>query len=345
MTKPMAKRRLTGQQQKRIDSIMALKQKRETKRNIKADEKLEGEAGPAYTGLIITHFGVTLDVEATDGPYKGQVYRCYKRANVPALITGDEVIWHMCADEEGVIVAVCDRRSLLSRPDVRGQMKPVASNIDQIFIIAAPSPNTPLNLIDRYLVAAYACNIKPIIVLNKQDLLTPDHPLIDGLKEYEKLGFQCLTLSSHDEKSIEQITELAQNKISIFVGQSAVGKSSLINALFEDVNAKTNEVSLATGKGKHTTTTARLYHGENGCDLIDSPGVREFGLWHVDEDTLIEAFSELSHAGFSCKFRDCKHKTEPGCAVTKALENGHISQRRFDSFTTIRNSLNEVEMR
>ncbi|MCJ8314730.1 MAG: small ribosomal subunit biogenesis GTPase RsgA [Saccharospirillaceae bacterium] len=341
----MAKRRLTGQQQTRINSIMALKQKRQNKRDQKADAKLSGEAGPAFKGMIIAHFGVTLEVEALDGPYKGQNQRCYKRANVPALVTGDQVIWHMCDDNEGVIVAVCERHSLLSRPDMRGQMRPVASNIDQIFIVAAPSPNTPLNLIDRYLVAAHGCNIEPVIVLNKQDLLTPDHPLIDGLIEYQRLGYRCITLSCQDEESVKQITALAVNKISIFVGQSAVGKSSLINALFSDVNVKTNEVSEATGKGKHTTTTARLYHGENGCDLIDSPGVREFGLWHIDEDTLIGAFGELNQAGLSCKFRDCKHKTEPGCAVTLALENGLISQRRFSSFNSIRESLNEVDMK
>jgi len=341
----MAKRRLTGQQKKRIESIMALKKKRQMKRDQKADEKLSGESGPAYKGLIITHFGVTLEVEAIDGPYKGQTQRCYKRANVPALVTGDEVIWHMCDNDEGVIVALCDRHSLLSRPDSRGQMRPVASNIDQIFIIAAPSPNTPLNLIDRYLVAAYACNIKPIIVLNKQDLLTPDHPLIEGLKEYEQLGYQCLTLSSKNATSIEQITNLAKNKISIFVGQSAVGKSSLINALFDDVHVKTNDVSQATGKGQHTTTTARLYHGENNCHLIDSPGVREFGLWHIDEKTLINAFGELSQAGLSCKFRDCRHMSEPGCAVTQALSDGLISTRRFNSFNAIRNSLTEVDMK
>lgn len=342
----MAKRRLTDRQKIRISKIQADKARRVSQREKRAEDKLKDiEGGESQTGLVIAHYGVTVDIETLTGSQKGDIVRCYKRANLPALVTGDQVIWQMGKEGEGIIVACDERRSLLQRPDIRGNIKPVAANIDTMFIVVAVSPATPANLIDRYLVAADVSRIKPVILLNKLDLVTPDCELLKWIDEYEALGYQCMKISATGGDGLNPLLKETEDKISVFVGQSAVGKSSLVNALMPDTNIKTNIVSEATGKGKHTTTTAALYHFKTGGSLIDSPGIREFGLWHIDGEQLADSYPELCNLAGQCKFRDCKHLKEPGCAVLGALETGQISQRRFDSYHGILNSLDEVEVR
>ncbi|MFG1496795.1 small ribosomal subunit biogenesis GTPase RsgA [Saccharospirillum sp. HFRX-1] len=334
----MSKRKLSRQQQFRIRKVQDERLSRAQKKEATIDESALGDARP---GLVVSHYGVTTDVESDDG----QRTRCHKRTNLPALVTGDVVLWQPDDNNSGVITACQPRRSELGRPDSRGQMRPVAANVDRIIIVAAPSPRTPANLIDRYLVAAAHHDIHPIIVLNKIDCLDQAPEMRDELSEYQNLGYETHALSAQTEAGMAEIRQLVATGNSVFVGQSGVGKSSIIATLLPEEVIKVGDISEATGKGRHTTTTAKLYHIPGGGDLIDSPGIREFGLWHVDADSLLAGFPELANSAGQCKFRDCNHKSEPGCAVRQAVADGTLSQRRYESFLAIRDSLDEVSMR
>ncbi|MEX1057092.1 MAG: small ribosomal subunit biogenesis GTPase RsgA [Natronospirillum sp.] len=335
----MSKRHLSKQQLARIRHTQSERQRRSERREDAAEDALAaGELGPEQDGRVLAHFGVTLDIE---GAADGQVYRCHQRANLPSLVTGDDVSWCAGPDRTGVVVAHGKRRSLLSRPDVRGNLRPVAANIDQILIVFSVSPATPVTLVDRYLVAAALSDIEPVLVLNKADLLTSDDPYRAYLQEYQAMGFRTRLLSALEPLQETLIPEL-QGSTSIFVGQSGVGKSSLVNQLLADADIHTQTVSEATGKGRHTTTTARLYPIPAGGDLIDSPGIREFGLWHVPADQVIAGFPELQALLGQCRFRDCQHRNEPGCALQAAVASGNVLSRRLDSYHSIIDSLSEV---
>lgn len=335
----MAKRKLTKQQQARIRHTQSERLRRTERKSSQAEKQLEeGAVGPEQAGVVQAHYGATLAIEC---PADGLVYRCYQRANLPALVTGDRVTWCAGKEQTGVVVACEDRRSLLVRPDMRGQLRPVAANIDQIMIVFSSLPATPLALLDRYLVAAALSNIEPVLVLNKSDLLTRDDPYRTFLAEYEALGYRTLLLSAKEPLQETLVPELRE-KTTVFVGQSGVGKSSLIRQLLGDEQIVIGDISDATGKGKHTTTTAMLYHMPQGGDLIDSPGIREFGLWHVPADQVMQGFPDLFAYNGLCKFRDCKHQDDPGCAIQAAIEEGAVMGRRLDSYHSILASLAEV---
>jgi ribosome biogenesis GTPase len=234
----------------------------------------------------------------------------------------------------------------LRRPDPYGKLKPVAANIDRIFIVIAPLPAPHGNLIDRYLVAAEACGIEPVLVLNKTDLLAADPGLratVDALLAiYPTLGYQLLRVSSRPCDAgggLEPLLAGLRGHTSVFVGQSGVGKSSLVNTLLPGVDLRVGALSELTNKGTHTTTTAQLFHLPSGGSLIDSPGIREFGLWHMSRAQVEQGFREFRpHLGH-CRFRDCKHREEPGCAILEAAAAGAISAPRLDSYRRIVESL------
>lgn len=343
----MAKRKLTRRQAWRIQKIQAERTQRAERRESQLDAELAGgDLGPEQAGLIISHFGRSVDVEALEPPLAGTIQRCHLRANLGQLVTGDKVVWRP-AREGGVVVAAQPRSSELQRPNNQGELKPVAANIDFIVIVFAVEPRAHANLIDRYLVAAQACGIEPVLLLNKVDLL--DTPAGDYLRplleQYEQLGYRVLKASTTQEQDLGELKALLKDRISVFVGQSGVGKSSLINALLPGVDLKVGALSEQTRKGRHTTTTARLFHFPDGGDLIDSPGIREFALWHVDAEAVLDGFPELRELRGHCRFRDCRHESEPGCAFLKALETGQISENRFNSYRQILQSLQDGQLR
>jgi len=338
----MAKRQLNRRQNWRIEKIQEERAARAAKREERALEVLEGgDLGPEQTGLVIAHFGVQVEVEADDGQEAGQVFRCHLRANLPALVTGDRVVWRAGNQGIGVIVAQLPRSTELCRPDSRGQLKPVAANVDLIVIVFAPAPEPHANLIDRYLVAAEHAGIRPLLLLNKADLIDEENgPALNALLAvYRQLGYPLLEVSAHHGDGMQQLQKVLDGHISVFVGQSGVGKSSLVNSLLPEVQTRVGELSEWSGQGQHTTTTARLYHFPGGGELIDSPGIREFGLVHVSRDDVEAGFIEFADLLGTCRFRDCKHDREPGCALLKALEDGRIQQQRMNSYRSIIASL------
>ena len=248
----MAKRRLSKQQQHRIRKIQEERTRRAGKREQAINDQREaGELGPEQSGLIIAHYGQQLDVEALDGDHRGELFRCFVRANIDSLVTGDRVIWCRGDDNTGVIVARQDRHTLLQRPDNFGQLKPVAANIDHIVLVIAPLPEPHDNLIDRYLVAAENTEIPAVILMNKSDLLNDDnrHRLEPMLNRYRNLGYQVVTASAHHpDRHDDTITSLVSGRTSVFVGQSGVGKSSIIQTLVPEHELKVGAVSDSTGK-------------------------------------------------------------------------------------------------
>ena len=301
----------------------------------------------AQKGLVISRFGQHADIEDL---ITGTVHRCNLRRSIESLVSGDKVIWRPGIETlsgiAGVIEAVEERHSVLTRPDYYDGLKPVAANIDQMVIVASVLPELSLNIIDRYLIAAETLQITPLIVLNKIDLLdqAQRNAYEESLTLYKNIGYELLFVSKESGEGIDELSSFLSDKINIFVGQSGVGKSSLVNALMPKTNPMIEEgaVSTNSGLGQHTTTAARLYHIPTGGDLIDSPGVREFGLWHLATDDITQAYREFQPYLGECKFRDCKHLNDPGCALRKGVEDGKVSQVRFDNYHRIIESMGDI---
>jgi ribosome biogenesis GTPase / thiamine phosphate phosphatase len=346
----MSKRKLNRRQQWRIEKIQAEKAARADRKDKKlGKEYAPSDLGEEQKGLIIAHYGQLVDVEPAEkaaGDDEKVIHRCHVRANVDALVTGDEVVWRAGSAQSGVIEARLERHSLLQRPDNYGQLKPVAANIDRIIIVVATEPTPYANLIDRYLVAAETLDIKPAILFNKSDLITDENrDQINTLCEsYENLGYEVLKTSANEVEQCEStLLEWLKNYTSVFVGQSGVGKSSLIRSILGDQSIKVGALSELSRKGTHTTTTAKLFHIPRGGRIVDSPGIREFGLWHINEQELLDGFIEFRpHIGY-CRFRDCKHNNEPKCAILEAFEQGKISETRMNSYRRIRDTLGDKE--
>lgn len=334
----MAKRKLTRRQAWRVQKIQKDRLARVQSRSQTAEQLLQDQTlGPEQLGRIVAHYGANLDVEDE----QGKVYHCLIRANVPRLVCGDKVIWQATGPDLGVITSLVPRTSLLARPDYNKQLKPVAANIDQMLIVAAPKPALDEDLINRYLVAAELTSIQPVIVINKTDLLgaKEKQQLQTQLEVYEKIGYSIIYTSTKLKNGLNDLNKHLIDKISIFVGQSGVGKSSLIKTFLPDVAIRVGELSSATGLGKHTTSVTVLYHLPNGGSIIDSPGVREFGLGHVSREQVTEGFVELKGFIGQCKFKDCKHLQEPDCAIKRAVETQQISLQRFESYQRLAKSL------
>jgi len=258
-------------------------------------------------------------------------------------VAGDNVTF--CTGEGGgVIVAVAARRTELRRPDKFGKLRAVAANIDQVMIVIAPTPEPHANLIDRYLVATENLGAEATLLLNKTDLL--DDPARDAaiqalLAPYPPLGYTLLQASARTA-DLPRLEEALAGRTSILVGQSGVGKTTLVNALLPDLSERTGALSPDRAKGRHTTTTARLFATKDGGALIDSPGIREFGLWHLDRSAVERGFREFRDRIGPCRFRDCQHGGEPGCALEAALEEGAIHPARLKSYRRIIASLDEL---
>lgn len=346
----MSNRKLNRRQAWRAERIQQERNERALKkqRNLSRQSQ-SGELSSEQKGLVICRYSKHFEVQALEGEDKGHIHRCVCRTNLGSIVAGDHVTWRAGAERTGVIESKLDRTSLLERPDNFGRLKAVAANIDQMLIVISPSPSPQPNLIDRYLVAAELMNIRPVLLLNKSDLLDESNEelIIELLELYKGLGYQTeqVVSSRHQTPVLNRLPNIINNRTSIVVGQSGVGKSSLINTLLPNANLAVGDLSATTGEGTHTTTQAKLFHLPTGGKLIDSPGIRDFSLWHIDVEQLQHGFVEIAkHIGY-CRFRDCKHEEEPGCAILNAVESGDIDEVRFDSYERIKSAILEQQAR
>lgn len=346
------KRRLTEQQQRRIQ-----KQQKTRQEELDTSNDLEG--------LVVQHYGRQLEVQALSLPDQhpikpdvqdgepdpfwkpieiGSVWRCHTRTNLEALVTGDRVKWQ--ADPNtglGIITAIHPRQSLLTRPDRYHKVKPVAANVSLIVIVFASFPEVAPSLIDRYIVACADAEIPALLVLNKADLIKENDPILSLMQEYQTLGYEVIQCQANGDFSA--LADRLAGETVAFVGQSGVGKSSLINAMVPDAAQKTNIISENSALGQHTTTSTRLIAFGEGAALIDSPGIREFGLWHLNAAKVQTGFPEIENLLGHCQFRNCTHKHEKLCALRLAAQSGEILQRRLDSYLRLTDEITEAQQK
>lgn len=256
--------------------------------------------------------------------------RCGLLGRKQRIVCGDRVTWSYPPSADGPSVeSIEPRRNLIERIDARGRAEPVAANIDRLAIVVAPEPQPDWFLVDRYWAGAALKDLAALIIVNKSDL--EGAPLQVPLEEYRKLGLTCLEVSCQSRAGIEDLERLLGNSVSLLVGQSGVGKSSLVNALAPAAEAQTAELT-RDAEGRHTTTTARWYQLGATAGIIDAPGVRDFAPPASLQRAAERGFVEIHERSAQCRFNDCRHMEEPGCAVRTAVINQQISARRYESY-------------
>lgn len=282
-------------------------------------------------GLVVASYGRHYQVESGDTQYE-----CVTRGRQSDVACGDKVKFKLTSPDQGVIETVMPRTSLLHR-SVAHRNKLIAANVDLAVIVVAPVPSYYDLLVNRCLIATEAAGIEAVICLNKSDLGELADLAYRQLSTYVALGYPVVRVSAlHD---VAALLPYLHGKISAFVGQSGMGKSSLINALIPSAGSVTGDISVALDSGKHTTTSAKMYRLDATSRLIDSPGMQAFGLNHVNADELDQLFIEFRPYIGHCRFSNCKHTHEPGCAVLTAHQAGEISDARLAAYQDILRSL------
>lgn len=286
-----------------------------------------------HQGLVVSHLGKGIAVEVGE-----QTVLCQTLRKLDTVVVGDQVLLSLSGPEQGRIEQILPRRSVLQRPSRGDQVRPVAANLDTIFVVFAAEPDCDFLLLDQYLAICENCNIDAALVFNKIDIPC-SAPILEELKIYESLGYRLHRVSAKQQSGVDELKHLLHGQTAMFAGQSGVGKSSLTNALIPDRTLRTNSVSATTRHGRHTTTAATLYHLPDGGDLIDSPGVAIFGLAGLSEAQLAWGYREFQpHIG-NCKFNDCRHAGDKDCAVRAAVESGAISATRYQRYLKLREKM------
>ena len=316
---------LTRRQKWRIDKVQSEKIARADKAASKVESQID-ENDKELQGKVITRYGQRQLVEDENG----KVFQSVSRQNIGFSVAGDRVLFQRTKNDEAIVTAIYPRNNELKRQD-----KLIAANIDQLWLVVALEPHYEFELIDRYLIMAENLNLSIGIIVNKIELANNGNEFLDDFIHYQSLGFDVHFLSVTSKINIEIFKNQLISKSHIFLGQSGVGKSSLINSLIPDLKLRVNEISNKSKLGKHTTTNTTLYHIPTGGDLIDSPGVREFQLENLTETEIRNGFKEFKALSDECRFRDCKHISEPNCAVKDALEKGEININRYHSYLNI----------
>ena len=304
-----------------------------------AEEATEAPASPVLvTGTVLAGHGRHYLAQVGDTRLQ-----CVTRGKKTNVAVGDLVELLPTSENQAVIEAIAERRTLLYRSD-QYKSKFLAANVDQLFIVIATEPGFADDLISRSLVAADAAGIDAHLILNKTDIEASLPRSRERLQPYAQLGYPVheISVRTAPDAARALMLPLLANKASILIGQSGMGKSTLINLLIPDADAATREISAALDTGKHTTTFTRLYRMDEGASLIDSPGFQEFGLYHLSEGMLERAFREFTpHLG-QCKFYNCRHLIEPQCAVLAAVANGQISKMRHELYRQLVHETGQV---
>ena len=288
------------------------------------------QAGVSSAGRVVASHG--RDASVLDD--SGRRIHCRLQGRRLAVVCGDRVLWIAARSEgtAGIIVEVLPRANLLARLTLRGEAEPVAANLTQLVAVVAPVPAPDFGLCDRYLAAAEWNGLRACIVANKSDLAGQPQLLAAVLDDYSRIGYAVLHASRRSADGAAALRERLAGETSVLVGQSGVGKSSLTNVLVPGVEAAVDVVSRARATGRHTTSTSSLYGLPSGGELIDSPGVRDFSPPLPAPRAVVDGFREIAGISGHCRFRDCLHRREPGCAVAAACDDGRISARRFASY-------------
>jgi len=289
---------------------------------------------PQSEALVLVSYGSQGVVLLPDGERK----RCKFRRTVGRPFCGDRVLVARADDASLVVESILSRKNVFVRSDERQRQHIIAANLDQALIVIAAAPLPSRDLMERYLLAVHSLGIKPVIVLNKTDIEVAANETAAGatvlshMPDYEALGYTVIRTSCKTAPGISGLQSVLKDRTSILVGQSGVGKSSLINQLLPDLDIQTGALSTSTGKGTHTTTSTMLYQFTGGGHLIDSPGVWEYGIWKLTREELADGFIEFEPWLGQCRFNNCVHATEPDCAIKQAVADGHILEWRYQSY-------------
>ena len=315
---------LTRKQKWRIDKVQSEKIARADKAALKVESQLQDD--DEYPGIVITRYGQRQLIEAENG----DLFQSVSRRNIGFSVAGDNVLFQKTKHDEAIVTAIYPRDTELKRQD-----KLIAANIDQLWLVVAIEPHFEYELIDRYLIMAENSQLPIGIIVNKIELADNKNEMISDFSHYDSLGYDVHFLSVKKQTNLETFKKQLINKSHIFLGQSGVGKSSLINALIPNLELRVNEISNKSKLGKHTTTNTTIYHIPSGGDLIDSPGVREFQLEELSELEIKSGFKEFKALSAECHFRDCKHINEHNCSIKIAIEKGEINKNRYQSYLNI----------
>lgn len=281
------------------------------------------------TARVVANFRATVALQLLDqqGFEKG-----YPLKNLPLLVAGDEVL---CQREDGVlrVYELLERRSVLERAD-RHWVKPLAANLTHLGIVSANPPGIDALLIDQFCVAAYRAGVSALIIMNKADQMTSDELAAAEamLVTYRDIGYPSVMIDTKTPDGMQELLTELEGRSLTLVGASGVGKSSIIQRLLPDRELRIGAVSQATGFGSHTTSVTYWYEMPEGGSIIDSPGVRQYSVAHLDEQTVRHGFSEMAEAAAQCRFGDCTHTVEPVCAVRDAVKSGAIASFRYDNY-------------
>lgn len=321
----MSKRRLSDQQKSRIDK---------NQQQLIEDYQNNLTGPEIRQSIVVSHQSRIASILDEDN----NTIPAIMRQNIGDIACGDKVLWQTNLEDQASVLAILPRDSTLEKSHNTGKKKLVAANLNQILIVIACEPEPKLELLDRYLIVAQNAHIKPIIILNKVDLLDDidDYYQRIGLDTYQQLQYPIINASAKTGGGLEDLYNLVSKKSNIFVGQSGVGKSSVTQALVPDRDVQIGRLNTSL-HGRHTTSMTVLYTLQHGGQIIDSPGVRDFGIWHMDTKEIENGFIELQPFLGQCKFSDCTHIHEPECALKTAVEKGKIKPARFDSFMSIIN--------
>jgi ribosome biogenesis GTPase len=314
----MAKRRLSQQQKRRIKQ---------------AQQCIDLNDENNLLGRVISHHGGEIEVQPLpeDEEKKPNVH-CNLRTNLGLIVCGDHVIYRF-ENNSPSILAIQPRKSFLQRLDGFGQLKAVAANVTQILICLSIEPEPNLFLLDQYLLSAEQQNLNAVIVLNKIDLVRGNSSDPFDLKKiYQGTGYPILYTSIIENQNIDSLQQLCRDQVNVISGVSGVGKSSLTKAILPQQEIRIREISHANKEGRHTTRTSRLYHLPLGGDLIDTPGVRGFNPVVDPNQPIVTGFREINAQGQLCKFSNCRHINEPGCAVIAAVSDHSISSGRYANY-------------